>query len=408
MSAQADVGKSSGVAMKLIVFTHPSFFNSNSMPRFAKMIVDGMRARGHEVDAWTAKARATKLPAPAKVKKWLGYIDQFLFFPIEIAARKRSVAHDTLFVFADQALGPWVPLVKDRPHVVHCHDFLGLQSAEGKFENINVSWTGRLYQQWIRRGFERASNFISVSEQTRRDLESALRKEKPKRSHVVYNGLNFPFERMAAYEAKALLASKGHAVPVGGVLLHVGGNQWYKNRAGVLAIYAEYARRSPSPLPMWMVGAPPPAALVRQAGAIERGEVSFLTGMTNHEVQACYSIARALVFPSLAEGFGWPIVEAMACGCPVVTTAQAPMSEIAGDVAWYLPPRQAAGSRYVRDAAQVLLDCLDESEVERKQRIDRGIALSGTFSTSRAIAGYEDIYLEVLSEMLSLEAVSSL
>ena len=391
--------------MKLIVFTHPSFFNSNSMPRFANMIIEGMRARGHQVDAWTATARVVKLPAPAALKKWLGYIDQFVLFPLEIVARKKRVADETLFVFADQALGPWVPFVRDRPHVVHCHDFIALQSAEGKFENVSVGWTGRLYQKWIRRGFEGASNFISVSKKTSRDLESAIRKKNPKRSCVVYNGLNFSFERMDVDEAKALLASKGHSVPDGGILLHVGGNQWYKNRAGVLAIYAEYARQLPMPLPMWMVGAPPPAKLVQQAKATGQGEVSFLTGMSNREVQACYSIARALVFPSLAEGFGWPIVEAMACGCPVVTTDLPPMSEIALDIAWYLPPRETTGERYASEAAKVLVDCLNEDEVARKQRIDRGVAHSSTFSTRRAIDGYEGAYLEILNEALSLGAV---
>jgi glycosyltransferase involved in cell wall biosynthesis len=65
---------------------------------------------------------------------------------------------------------------------------------------------------------------------------------------------------------------------------------------------------------------------------VERVEVS------NEQLQALYSGAIALLFPSLEEGFGWPVLEAQACGCPVITSNRAPMTEIAGETALFIDP----------------------------------------------------------------------
>jgi glycosyltransferase involved in cell wall biosynthesis len=54
---------------------------------------------------------------------------------------------------------------------------------------------------------------------------------------------------------------------------------------------------------------------------------------------ALYSIAEMLVFPSLHEGFGWPPLEAMACGCPVITTRKASLPEVCGEACLYVDPR---------------------------------------------------------------------
>ncbi|EOM1465677.1 hypothetical protein ACNCTC_004946, partial [Escherichia coli] len=94
--------------MHIVVFTHPQFLDSTSMPRFARMIIEGMNARGHVVETWTAKPYFFNIPLPRSIKKWLGYIDQYIIFPLSVYFRLPKYKKDkTLFVFADQALGPW-------------------------------------------------------------------------------------------------------------------------------------------------------------------------------------------------------------------------------------------------------------------------------------------------------------
>ncbi len=60
--------------------------------------------------------------------------------------------------------------------------------------------------------------------------------------------------------------------------------------------------------------------------------------VSHEELRALYASASALVFPSLQEGFGWPVIEAQACGCPVFTSDLAPMNEIGGEGAVYVDP----------------------------------------------------------------------
>src|SRR5688572_11535918 len=162
------------------------------MPRFANMLAEGMKQRGHTVNIWSPTSTFNKLPGSAFMKKWLGYIDQFIIFPLIVRRRIKSLSPDTLFVFTDHALGPWVPLVSDRLHVIHCHDFLAQQSAAGEIPENVTGWTGRQYQQLIWRGYSKGKNFISVSLNTRSALQRFL-PAPAQRSEMVYNGLNQRF-----------------------------------------------------------------------------------------------------------------------------------------------------------------------------------------------------------------------
>src|SRR5882757_4094817 len=156
--------------MELVMFCHPSFLPSQSMPRFAKMLTAAYSARGYRVQVWSPRAVLFKMFPRGRLSKWAGYVDQYLLFPLWVRKALVGVPQDTLFVFCDQALGPCVPLVKNRPHVVHVHDMRALRSPLGDVPENPTSMTGRVYQRYIRRGFRRARHFISISGKTRDDL----------------------------------------------------------------------------------------------------------------------------------------------------------------------------------------------------------------------------------------------
>ena len=384
--------------MHIVQFVHPDFLDSQSMPRFAKMIAEGMRARGHDVDTWTAKPLVHRFPAPARLKKWLGYIDQFMLFPLQVHWRLRRLQANTLFIFGDQALGPWVPLVANRPHVIHVHDLMALRSALGEFVQNPTGWTGRKYQALIRRGFGRGSCFVSVSENTREQLQRFLPK-KPSVSEVIYNGLNHPFRPMTLVESNAALVPAGLTVPPGGFLLHVGGNEWYKNRQGVLEIYDAYVQQTNNPLPLWMVGTSPCLALKERAQRMPaKGEIRFLSGLSNEQVCAAYSAARLLLFPSLAEGFGWPIAEAMASGCLVLTTGEAPMTEVGGEAAFYIAPRPMRNpDEWATLAGKSVLKILQITQDEVGRRRQLGFLQVARFDAEQTLNAYEHIYQQALA-----------
>lgn len=384
--------------MNIVLFSHPAFMNSQSMLRFAGMLEQAYLARGHQVQVWSPQARVYALIPRGRLSKWGGYIDQYLLFPLWVRKQLRQQPADTLFVFCDQALGPWVPLVKDRPNVVHTHDLLALRSALGDVPENPTSWSGRLYQRYIRHGFQQAKHFISDSKKTCDDLHR-FGQVSPVTSEVVYLGLNYPYVPMLPNEAiHALGQARLPAKPVG-MLLHVGGSSWYKNLPGVIRLYIEYAKGEVNPLPLWCISPSPNSKVQMILKEVPlQGQVLFFQGLDNQALQAAYSLARVFLFPSLAEGFGWPIIEAQACGCPVITTGEPPMNEVGGPVARYLPRLLAEDDvqAWAKNGAAVLIELLGLDEADRADMMAQGVAWSGRFDADTAIEGYLRIYRQVV------------
>jgi glycosyltransferase involved in cell wall biosynthesis len=120
----------------------------------------------------------------------------------------------------------------------------------------------------------------------------------------------------------------------------VGGNNWYKNRLGVLKIFSALKSRPEGRhLSLVMAGQEFTREMrLFMQNCVGGRDVLELVNPTNEELRALYSCADLMLFPSLQEGFGWPIIEAQACGCPVVTSDRVPMTEVGGDAAIYVDP----------------------------------------------------------------------
>ena len=370
------------------------------MPRFAGMLARGMRARGHQVEVWAPQAQLTRLPVAGAARKWLGYADQYFFFPMEVRRRLKKCSPDTLFVFTDHALGPWVPLVSNRPHIIHCHDFLAQRSALGEIEQNPTSWTGRRYQAFIKNGYTQGKHFVSVSKTTQQDLHRFL-SSPPIYSEVVYNGLNQDIHPLAPTLSRSTLGKQLTLDLAAGYLLHVGGNQWYKNREGVLELYEQWraSLTSGPPLPLLLIGERPSDALVRKrAQSVFSSDIHFLTGLGDESVRLAYAGATAFLFPSLAEGFGWPIAEAMAAGCPVVTTAEAPMTEVGGTAAFYIPrrPPTTIATEWATAGAQVIQQVVMLPVIQRQQAVEAGLANARRFNPDTTLDTIESIYQSCL------------
>ena len=272
------------------------------------MLHDGMKSRGHEVQLWHPRSFFSKVSTHVKIKKWLGYIDQYIVFTSQIKRRLKKIAPNTLFVFTDQALGPWVPIVKNLPHVIHCHDFLAQRSALGEIPENRVGWTGKKYQLYIKRGYVQGRNFISVSEKTRQDLHKFLLPALPEISELVYNGLNQEFRNINQKDARKWLSQSTGLFFDDGFLLHVGGNQFYKNRIGVIEIYDQWRNNYSKIIPLLLIGETPDQALQkRYKDSNYNHYIYFLPNKDDKFVRTAYSGASVLIYPSIAEGFGWPI-----------------------------------------------------------------------------------------------------
>ena len=125
-------------------------------------------------------------------------------------------------------------------------------------------------------------------------------------------------------------------------ILHVAGNNtFYKNRPGVVDIF-KIIRHS-APVELKMVGAPPDAALLKKVESSGMGPaIEFLSNVSEAELADLYRGAALLLFPSIYEGFGWPPLEAMSHGCPVVCSNAGSLPEVVGAAALIAPAGDSA------------------------------------------------------------------
>ena len=386
--------------MNIVFFAHPTFLASQSMPRFVNMLVCGMKRRGCKVQLFSPEAYLFRIPAPRMIRKYFGYVDQYIIFPLTVKRRLKNCDPDSLYVFTDHALGPWLPLIGRRPHVIHCHDFLAQHSAKLRIPENRTGWFGRRYQDFIRWGYSRGSHFICVSEKTRRDLHMFL-PMKPSSSTVVYNGLNQAFQPCSPAISRTLFSDATGLELRDGYILHVGGNQWYKNRVGVIELYNAWRQIQDEILPLVMVGRAPDEKLraARNASPFKKN-IFFVKDLSDRFLPFAYAGATLFLFPSLAEGFGWPVAEAMASGCPVITTDVAPMTEVAGGAAFLIParPREHVQAKVWAEAgAAVISKVVSLGPAERLLAVEAGLANAERFDPERALDQISEIYRQVWS-----------
>jgi glycosyltransferase involved in cell wall biosynthesis len=340
---------------------------------------------GHEVRFAAPSSIVGQLrPSAHGAGKWLGYIDKFGLFPANLksAAKNVDIVH-----ICDHSNAFYTRYLQHIPHVVTCHDLLGVRSALGEIPSNPMGWTGRRLQRMISKGLSRAQHIACVSDATRGDLLKLPGIDAHRVSRV-YNSLNYRYSPMSKDEAKSRIRKFGLDLD-GPFLLHVGGNQWYKNRVGVLRIFSALAEFSKAnPFRLAMVGKPwthDMRQFVVENGM--SGSVFELTGVENEDLRAFYSAATMMLFPSLYEGFGWPIVEAQACGCPVATSNRSPMNEIGGSATIYFDPEKPDS------AAVILKQALNKATDMREP----SIANAARFRCGMTQA-YLSLYEAVISE----------
>jgi glycosyltransferase involved in cell wall biosynthesis len=368
--------------MKVLLVGNYPYDRQESMLRFSSLMEQGLRQEGHEVRMCGPPPVAGRLrPSEQGAGKWLGYLDKFAVLPplLKKAARWADVVH-----ICDHSNSMYVRCLAGRPHVVTCHDMLGIREGLSR----RARWTGRQLQRMVLRGLQRAQHVACVSDATRSDLLQ-LTGIPENRVSRIYNGLNYPYAPMPASEARSRLRAFGLGLEKPFVL-HIGGNSWYKNREGVLRIFKELHRRTGENAPhLVMAGKPWTATMKTYVSEVGLGRLTTeLVGVSNEDLRALYSAARVMLFPSREEGFGWPILEAQACGCAVVTTNRSPMNEVGGAAAVYVDPDDLEG------AAATLAAVISTAEERRQPSLEN----ARRFSTARMLQSYIDLYSKVLYE----------
>ena len=126
-------------------------------------------------------------------------------------------------------------------------------------------------------------------------------------------------------------------------------------------------------------------------------DIHFLVRIENDLLLKAYQGASLFLFPSLNEGFGWPIAEAMASGCPVLTTNAAPMNEVGGSAAVYIErcPSPESVIQWANESAKVIESTLQLSKEERETLIQKGVCQSNIFGEEVILNQIETFYKSI-------------
>ena len=280
------------------------------------------RHSGHSLPASLAGAKATAVDRGQYGWRLGALVSQLLrAAPLEKSLPRAALYHATEHLLPRLA----------RPTILTVHDLI--------FEAFpqHHTWTNRAFLRIAMPLFVRAADaIIAVSQQTRRDLIARYATPGAK-IRVIYEGIDSRFAPVGPLEVAGMRQKYSPNRPY---LLMVGTLEPRKNHATAMRALLRL-KQTGHPQRLLIAGGrgwlfEPVAALVDELGLND--DVTFAGRVPDEELPALYAGADALLLPSLYEGFGFPALEAMACGAPVVCADSSSLPEVAGDAALLVPP----------------------------------------------------------------------
>ncbi len=303
------------------------------------------------------------------------YWEQVLL-PIEIKKYNLDLLHCT---------SNTAPLFTNTPVVITLHDIIYLEKlnfTKGTLYQI----FGNFYRRWnVPQVVRKAAKILTVSnyEQARIVQHFNLQSNQVT---TVYNGVSDTFSRVKSPDVLKAIKLK-YNLPDEYVFF-LGNTDPKKNVEGVMNALSILRKKNSLNFRLLMLDID---KTYLQSIAIKIGDLQILDYITfcgyipNHELPAIYSMAKAFLYPSLRESFGIPMVEAMACGVPVITSNTSSMPEVSGDAAVLVDPFNP------EDIANALINLLG-NETLKKELVLKGIERAKAFSWQNNALKTLDIY----------------
>jgi glycosyltransferase involved in cell wall biosynthesis len=274
--------------------------------------------------------------------------------------------------------GPW-------RSVITIHDLTFL-----RYPHFLTPESHRYYNRQIEAAVSRADAILTDSNSTRNDVLELLRvqPEKVTTVHLAVDERFRPQPEEVVTSTRIRLGLPQH------YLLFVGTFEPRKNIPSLLHAYAELRSRHSDTPPLLLVGNPgwlfeSTDALLDELGL--RGAVTYRSNFPSEDLPALYSGAVALILPSHYEGFGFPVLEAMACGTATIIADRASLPEIAGDAALMCDP--GLPESITEAMSRVLFDSELRIALEQK-----GLQRAGEFSWETCCAQTLEVYRHVLGQ----------
>ncbi len=314
-------------------------------------------------------------------------LNRFLAYPRYLRRRQRDFS---LFHITDHSYAHLVHAVQPARTVVTCHDLDAFRCLLDPSRNPRPRWFRALAARtWS--GLLAADRILCVSETVREELLSAGGVDAHKVS-VVYNGAHPTCRPEPDGDLDATVAARADLSSFGPVLLHVGSTVPRKRLDTLLGVFAGVRRHHPAAT-LVRVGGPLTSeqrALAARLDVLHAiREMPFLD---RRELAALYRRADLLLLTSEAEGFGLPLVEAMACGCPVVASDLAVAREVCGAAAIYCPVGDvSAWTESVRDLLAERSSSPDLSASRRRQSLSAASRFSWQENARQVVRIYQQL-----------------
>lgn len=333
----------------------------------------------------TPLARRAWMQSPTVSVHEFNRSNRFLWLTTRLTGRPkldRLVGGADVFFFPHFILGALSP---DCRRVMTWHD-LSYERMPYLLSPYRRFW--HAVQMQPRRQALSADRIIAVSESTAADV-SAVYGVARSTIGVVHSGIDPALRRASEPAVQQWRKNRGLDAPF---VLAMGTREPRKNLPALIRAW-DRMRRSPSLGDMHLVIAGPSGwregAISHAIRAVQSPEsVHIIDGIDRAERPLVLSAASVLVYPSLMEGFGFPPLEAMACGTPVVASANSSLIETAGDAALLVDPYRIDG------IAEAIRSILTDAGL-RTRLISRGYERSGVFTWPRAAQ-------QTLSEIMSV------
>jgi glycosyltransferase involved in cell wall biosynthesis len=320
------------------------------------------------------------LPQGLKAGLWGMRLARYGIYPWQVRRQQGQINH-----IVDPGYGHLLYGLDPQRTVVTVHDLIPLLVFRGDIPGSPRKRVPVL-NIFSFQALRRAKRLIAVSDSTRRDLVNVL-KIPDRLIQVIPQGIDKIFRPYGQDEKTLAAASLGLNGAEGKCVL-IMGRQFYKNHSGALRAVARLRGMYAKPLKLLKLGAPPPEfmAEVRKYGLEDI--THCLAGLPGHQMPALYNRVDILLFPSLYEGFGWPPLEAMACGTPVVASNAGSLPEVIGDAGLMCSPLDYDG------LATAMYALLSDNDL-RLALIKRGLRRASRFSwekvAQQTLAVYESV-----------------
>lgn len=380
--------------MKLFINTIPLLGAPTGVGHYARHIAEAVDSRRDAFDpTYFYGYRSKKLSAATEggepsavdgIKKWLArrtLLRRMAKKALTVGDGLRQALRGETYDCYFEPNFVLLPTVRSRRAVLTAHDFSCFL-----YPQWHPAERVRYMGKHFRESLERADRVITVSEAMRREALDLFGLA-PERVVTIYNGVDH--ERFRPSSRESLTRLLGTRALPGHFILYVGTVEPRKNLGNLLRAYNALPEAAKERYPLVLAGAEGwnNADILRLIESMA-AHVRLLGYVPIAELPALYTAATVFVYPSWYEGFGLPVLEAMACGCPVLTSDHAALVEVAGGAARHTPPGDPDAM------AACLLEMLEDEgqrDALRRRGLERALRFSWEASARKHMELFGDL-----------------